>query len=73
MDEKSKLKAYTKFSLSLKELNLDEVELLPQTMAPFPWHFGGQRYQNLFVNVEEIIYWGKELKLNFCFDISHSF
>ena len=73
LDEKSKLKAYTKFSLSLKELNLDEVELLPQTMAPFPWHFGGQRYQNLFVNVEEIIYWGKELKLNFCFDISHSF
>ena len=25
----------------------DEVEIIPQTMPPFPWHFGGQRYHNL--------------------------
>ncbi|NCX93489.1 MAG: hypothetical protein EBX40_02290, partial [Gammaproteobacteria bacterium] len=40
---------YERFAQSLSELDLHGVELIPQTMAPFPWHFGGQRYQNLFV------------------------
>jgi N-acetylneuraminate synthase len=41
-------------------------------MAPFPWHFGGQRYQNVFVNIDEIVDWCKKLKLRMCFDISHT-
>ena len=40
---------YNTFGNSLQELNTEGVEIIPQTMAPFPWHFGGQRYQNLFV------------------------
>ena len=56
----------------MKELDLDGVELIPQTMAPFPWHFGGQRYQNLFVHCDEIVKWCKLLDLRMCFDISHS-
>ena len=51
---------------------MDGVELIPQTMAPFPWHFGGQRYQNIFVHAEEIVHWCKKLNLRMCFDISHS-
>ena len=41
-------------------------------MAPFPWHFGGQRYQNIFVRIEEIIEWAEKLKLRMCFDVSHT-
>ena len=41
-------------------------------MAPFPWHFGGQRYQNLFVHADECRYWCDKLNLRMCFDISHS-
>tara|TARA_X000000950_G_scaffold84957_1_gene106946 strand:- start:33342 stop:35228 length:1887 start_codon:yes stop_codon:yes gene_type:complete len=63
---------YERFADSLALLNLDGVELIPQTMAPFPWHFGGQRYQNLFVNSEECDYWCKKLNLRMCFDVSHS-
>jgi N-acetylneuraminate synthase len=63
---------YERFAQSLGELDLDGVELIPQTMAPFPWHFGGQRYQNLFVKVCEIIKWCSKLNLRMCFDISHS-
>ena len=63
---------YKRFGDSLKELDLDGVELIPQTMAPFPWHFGGQRYQNLFVHCDEIVKWCKLLDLRMCFDISHS-
>lgn len=63
---------YERFARSLSELDLEGVELIPQTMAPFPWHFGGQRYQNLFVKIEEIVHWCKQLKLRMCYDISHS-
>jgi N-acetylneuraminate synthase len=63
---------YDRFAQSLGLLDLEGVELIPQTMAPFPWHFGGQRYQNLFVTIDEIIEWCAKLKLRMCFDVSHS-
>lgn len=63
---------YERFATSLSELDLDGVELIPQTMAPFPWHFGGQRYQNLFVRIDEIVQWCARLRLRMCFDISHT-
>jgi sialic acid synthase SpsE/sugar phosphate isomerase/epimerase len=63
---------YNTFKNSLRELNMEGVEVIPQTMAPFPWHFGGQRYQNLFVKPDEIVKWCNELGLRMCFDVSHS-
>jgi N-acetylneuraminate synthase len=63
---------YERFAKSLAELDMEGVELIPQTMAPFPWHFGGQRFQNIFVKIEEIVLWCKKLKLRMCFDISHT-
>ena len=63
---------YERFAISLSELDLEGVELVPQTMAPFPWHFGGQRYQNIFVQADEIVKWCQKLNLRMCFDISHT-
>ena len=63
---------YERLEISISKLDLEGVELIPQTMAPFPWHFGGQRYQNLFVKIEEITEWCERLKLRMCFDVSHS-
>ena len=63
---------YERFAQSLTELDMDGVELIPQTMAPFPWHFGGQRFQNIFVRIEEIEQWCAKLNLRMCFDISHT-
>lgn len=63
---------YERFARSLAELDLDGVELTPQTQAPFPWHFGGQRYQNLFVMIDETLEWCGRLNLRMCFDTSHS-
>lgn len=63
---------YERFAESLKQLDMDGVELIPQTMAPFPWHFGGQRFQNIFVRIDEIVDWCKRLQLRMCFDISHT-
>ncbi len=63
---------YGRFAKSLEALDRDGVELIPQTMAPFPWHFGGQRFQNLFVKIDEIVEWCQRLNLQMCFDISHT-
>ncbi|MES2686072.1 MAG: N-acetylneuraminate synthase family protein [Pseudomonadota bacterium] len=63
---------YGRFSQSLQALDMEGVELIPQTMAPFPWHFGGQRFQNIFVRIEEIVNWCERLQLRMCFDISHT-
>ena len=63
---------YQRFAQSLARLDLEGVEIIPQTMAPFPWHFGGQRYQNIFVKIDEIVEWCNKLNLRMCFDTSHS-
>ena len=57
---------------SLAELNDPEVEILPQTMPPFPWHFGGQRFHNLFVEPNQIRAFCEELGIRVCLDVSHS-
>lgn len=71
-DAATKARLYETFAKSLKELDMDGVEIIPQTMAPFPWHFGGQRYQNIFIFPEESAAACKKLGLNLCVDISHT-
>ena len=44
-------KYYEQFFESLSELDAEGVEIIPQTMAPFPWHFGGQRYQTILLKL----------------------
>ena len=72
LNENEKNNYYKIFSNSLDILDREGIEIIPQTMAPFPWHFGGQRYQNLFVKSDEIVKWCKKLNLRMCFDVSHS-
>ncbi|MDC3221734.1 N-acetylneuraminate synthase family protein [Planktomarina sp.] len=72
LPQEKKQSLYERFGRSLEALDMEGVELIPQTMAPFPWHFGGQRYQNLFVVIDEILEWCKRLNLRMCYDVSHS-
>ncbi|WP_434669726.1 TIM barrel protein [Klebsiella sp. B345] len=63
---------YKRVANSLKEINQDGVEIIIQTMPPFPWHFGGQSYHNLFVDHVEISSFCDETGYRICFDTSHS-
>ncbi len=67
-----KTQLYATFAKSLSELDMEGVEIIPQTMAPFPWHFGGQRHQNIFIFPDESAAVCKKLGLNMCVDISHT-
>ncbi|WP_083782649.1 N-acetylneuraminate synthase family protein [Cyanobium sp. PCC 7001] len=57
---------------SLAQLSSDGVEIIPQTMPPFPWHFGGQRFHNLFVDPDFIESFCVEHGYRVCLDASHS-
>lgn len=63
---------YEMLSKSLDELNSDDVEIIPQTMPPFPWHMGGQQFHNLFVDPDEIVNFCLRTGYRVCFDVSHS-
>lgn len=57
---------------SLKHLENDVADILPQTMPPFPWHFGGQQFHNLFLDGAWIDDFCTETGVKVCLDISHS-
>lgn len=63
---------YKNLFSTLKTIDLSEVQLAIQTMPPFPWHFGGQNYHNLFVDPHEIKKFCMETNFKICLDVSHS-
>lgn len=71
-NQKEKIKKYNLLKKSFNELYQKDIEILPQTMPPFPWHFGGQRFHNLFVHPQEIIDFCKKNNFKVCLDISHA-
>ena len=62
---------YERFSASCAQVDFGRSELIPQNMAPFPWHFGGQRHQNIFMMPDELAEQAKAMKLRLCLDLSH--
>ena len=63
---------YDKVVKSINQVNLNGVRLAIQTMPPFPWHFGGQSFHNLFVDPNEIVKFCQSTDLKICLDVSHS-
>jgi len=70
--KQSRKKLYEKVLESLRLVDSDGVEIIPQTMPPFPWHMGGQQFHNLFVDPDEIAEFCNQYKMRICFDVSHS-
>ncbi len=63
---------YQRVAEALKQVDQTGVEVVIQTMPPFPWHFGGQSYHNLFVSAEDIDQFCGQYNVRICFDVSHS-
>ncbi len=72
VESDKKLAMYELIAKSLYEVNQNGIEIVIQTMPPFPWHFGGQRYHNLFVNAKEIVDFCSKYGYRICYDVSHS-
>lgn len=72
MPTSSRAPLYELIAESLAQVDQAGVEIIPQTMPPFPWHFGGQRFHNLFMTADEIIDFHSRYGYRVCLDISHS-
>lgn len=68
-----KKEMYENIYNALEELKDPDVEIIIQTMPPYPWHFGGQSYHNLFVELDEILNFCLKYDYRICFDTSHSY
>jgi N-acetylneuraminate synthase len=62
---------YARFHDACRQIQWGRTELIPQNMAPFPWHFGGQRHQNIFMMPEELAQQAKTHGLRLCLDLAH--
>ena len=70
-DETEKKYLYEQVASSLQKLDTKNTEILIQNMAPFPLHFGGQRYQNIFCKPEEILNFCENFNVRICLDTAH--
>lgn len=67
----SRAALYERFHQSCAQIDFGNTELIPQNMPPFPWHFGGQRHQNIFMMPDELAAQAREHQLRLCLDLSH--
>ena len=63
---------YERVSDALSRIDQSGVMILAQTLPPFPWYLGGQRYCNLFVDPEETSKFSKTYGVDLCLDVSHT-
>lgn len=63
---------YERVSDAISRIDHGEVLLLAQTLPPFPWYLGGQRYCNLFVDPEETTEFSRTYGIDLCLDVSHT-
>jgi N-acetylneuraminate synthase len=71
-DEELKV-LYDRVADSLSKLDKDGVEIIIQSMPPYPWLLGGQMFHNLFLDPESMADFCKEHGYRICFDVSHSY
>jgi sialic acid synthase SpsE/sugar phosphate isomerase/epimerase len=72
IDKSKRPEMYKRIADALSSIDQHGVEIIIQTMPPFPWHFGGQSYHNIFVDPWEISNFCKNYNYRICYDISHS-
>lgn len=57
---------------SFRKVDADGVELLAQTLPPFPWLMGGQQYSNLLLEAKDCLWFAETFGRRLCLDTSHS-
>ena len=63
--ETNKTEQYRTLAKNLEEIDTDGVELLIENMPPNPWYFGGQWFNSVFLNPQEIDQFCKDLVSEF--------
>ena len=64
---------YERVADSLSRIDADGVEIIIQTMPPYPWLLGGQMFHNLFLDPDDTAAFCEKYGYRLCFDTSHSY
>ncbi len=72
LDPAEKAAMYELVGHSLSQVKADGVEIIAQTLPPFPWYIGGQLFCNLFVDPVDTAKFCADFNTRLCFDTSHS-
>ena len=72
LDAAERADRYERLAEGLAKLDTEGVEIIPQTLPPFPWYFGGQLYLNLFVYPNEAASFCQSNGYRVCLDVSHA-
>ena len=72
LNKSQRKEMYERVAANLEKINDEGVEIIIQTMPPFPWHTGGQSYHNLFVDADEIVEFCTKYNYRICYDTSHT-
>lgn len=70
LNERPKL--YERVANGVSALDIEGVEILAQTLPPYPWYLGGQRFCNLFVDPKETAEFSVETGVRLCLDVAHT-
>jgi N-acetylneuraminate synthase len=63
---------YERVMTALQEIDHSPVQILAQTLPPFPWYLGGQLFCNLFVDPEDTLQFSMDSGIGLCLDVSHT-
>jgi sugar phosphate isomerase/epimerase len=63
---------YERMGAALERVDRRGVEVIAQTMPPYPWLMGGQSHHNLFIDPDDTVQACVDLGLRLCFDTSHT-
>jgi N-acetylneuraminate synthase len=63
---------YARVIEGLSRLDLSGVDVVAQTLPPFPWYLGGQLHCNLFVDPADTAQFARDAGIGLCLDVSHS-
>ncbi len=63
---------YERVAAALDVVDTSPVEILAQTLPPFPWYLGGQLFCNLFVDATDTAAFSDATGVGLCLDVSHT-
>lgn len=63
---------YRLLQKNLSQMDTTGLRVLVENMPPYPWYFGGQWYNTIFLDPGEISQFAKSIGWGVCYDLSHA-
>ena len=72
VDRDQRKAMYERIDDSFSLVDSDGIELLAQTLPPYPWLMGGQMFSNVFLDAADTVWFVETFGRRLCLDTSHT-